>query len=99
MTYNEMQDFINSNRERICDSDAYFIQFKQADAAYRAILADIERGSSTAATDLMIFTIGNQAFPVSCFNAETISLIDEMLIGIMQNAVEEIYLMDTDKIV
>lgn len=99
MNEKEMQQFINDNRSRICDSDAYYIQYLQAKAALDAIAADTENGSPSAATDLMIFTIGNKAYPVGCFNAETIGAIDEALYSIMANAIENIYLADPDKIV
>ena len=99
MTIKEMQQFIADNKDRICCSDAYYIQFQQALAVYQAIEADISNGSPTADTDLMIFTIGNKALPISCFNAETVEAIDELLLSIMQNAVGEIYLADPSKIV
>ena len=99
MTIKQMQQFIADNQDRICCSDAYYIQFQQALAVYEAIEADIAEGSPTAATDLMIFTIGNKALPIGCFNAETIEAIDDMLLSIMHNAVEEIYLADESKIV
>lgn len=99
MTVNEMKQFITDNRNRIADSDAYFIQFQQALAVYDAIDADINNGSPTAATDLMIFTIGNKALPVGCFNAETISAVNNMLYEVMYNAIGQIYLADPDLIV
>ena len=99
MNEKEMQQFINDNRNRICDSDAYYIQYLQARTALDAIAANTKNGSPSAATDLMIFTIGNKVYPVSCFNADTIGAIDEALYSIMSNAIENIYLADPDKIV
>lgn len=99
MTINEMKQFITDNRNRIPDSDAFFILFQQALAAYEAIDADINNGSPTAATDLMIFTIGNKALPVGCFFADTIAAINDMLYEIMSNAIDQIYLADPDMIV
>ena len=94
MTVKDMEQFIADNRNRIGDSDAYFIQYQQAKAVYDALSADIDNGSPSAATDLMIFTIGNKALPVGCWNAETIGAIDQMLYEIMSNAIDQIYLYD-----
>ena len=99
MTVEEMKQFITDNRNRICDSDANFIQYQQALTVYEAINADIQNGSPTAATDLMIFTIGQKAFPIGYFSADTIDAIDTMLVEIMNCAIDEIYLADQNKIV
>ena len=99
MTEKQMQQFIDDNKARICCSDAYYQQYLQAKAAMDAILADIEDGSPSAATDLVIINIGNKVYPIGFFNAEAVDAIDEALLSIMRNAIENICLADPDMIV
>lgn len=96
MTEKEMQQFIDDNMSRICCSDAYYQQYLQAKTALDAIMANIEDGSPSAATDLVIINIGNKVYPIGLFNAEAVGAIDEALLLIMRNAVENIYLADPD---
>lgn len=92
MNEKQMEAFISNNIYCIDPTDAYYIQYQQAANIRKAMMEDIETGSLLAATDQVIFTIGNKALNIGCFNAEAVSAFDEALLMIMQNAVENIHI-------
>lgn len=99
MNEQEMQQFIADNIELIPASDKYLQQYLQARAAYDAVIADIDNGSPTAATDLVMFTIGCKVYPICVFNADASEAMQCALIEIMQTAIENIHLARPDQIV
>lgn len=94
MDRKQMLQFIADNQAKIYEEDAYYIQFMQAEAVLRALQQDIENGSPTANTDMLIFTIGTKVLPISLWNAESISSIDQMLLEIQRDAFANILVED-----
>lgn len=92
MTAKYVEQFVERNLNRIDKTDTWYLLYMQAKAARDAIMKDIQDGSKTAATDLMIFTIGSKTYPVNCWSADVISAIDTALFEIMQTCVEQLQL-------
>lgn len=84
----DMKKYLSDNEDRIDPTDAYYIQWHQANAIRESIM-DL---SYPVATDQVIFTFGNKTLSIGCFNAEAVGSFNGALFDIMQNAIEEINL-------